>query len=121
MHKFTFLLLLSIALTGITTAQTHLEFSHYKAYNKVEFDYTVLTPDNYDKNKAYPALFAFSSGDQDREAIEWAVKHMWGVEKSQDWLIILPTIPRTELAYPSLTSCTGSVPGSDKEGLQSKR
>lgn len=93
MKKYTLLLLLSFALTGITTAQTHLEFSHYKAYNKVEFDYTILTPENYDKNKAYPALFAFSSGDQDREAIEWAVKHMWGVEKSQDWLIILPTIP----------------------------
>ena len=93
MKKFACFILLSCLLTGITNAQTHVKFAHYKAHNNVEFDYTVLIPPDYDKNKAYPALLAFSAGEQDQEAVTWAARHMWEAEQSQDWLIILPTIP----------------------------
>lgn len=95
MYKSSSIFALLFLLTTAAVGQSHsLEFSSYKAPNKVSFEYVVLTPANYDKNKAYPALLAFSAGDQDRKAVTWSAQHMWGPDNQRDWIIVLPTIPK---------------------------
>ena len=94
MYKSSYLFTILCLFATVACGQSHdLKFSHYKAHNNVSFDYVVLEPANYDKTKAYPALLAFSGDNQDRQAVSWSAKHMWGTDDKRDWLIILPTIP----------------------------
>ena len=92
----------NIVLTGILlmgcTAQSNAQdsdqmFAPYKAFNGVEFEYTILKPTDYDASKSYPALIAFPPGEMDRTAAEWSVENLWGGRETDGWLIIIPTIP----------------------------
>lgn len=95
MYKSSSVFALLFLLTSAAFGQSHgLEFLSYKAPNKVSFEYVVLTPADYDKNRAYPALLAFSGDDQDRNAVSWTARHMWGPDSQRDWIIVLPTIPK---------------------------
>jgi len=70
-----------------------LTFTHYKAFNGVEFDYTVLLPESYEADNDYQALFVFAQGDMDQDALRWSAENIFGSDEAADWLIILPTIP----------------------------
>ncbi len=74
-------------------ASEELTFTHYKAFNGVEFDYTVLLPESYDADKEYRALFVFAQGEMDRDALRWSTENIFSPDQAADWLIVLPTIP----------------------------
>jgi len=74
-------------------ASSEATFEHYKAFNNIEFDYTILMPASYDADQEYPALFVFSDGEMDRESVSRAAEDMFGSSAAAEWLIILPTIP----------------------------
>ena len=91
-------LLAIVLIFGVTTAcgqsGEDVTFTHFKAPNRVEFDYTVLVPDSFDPGAEYPTIIAFPPGDMNREAVIWSVENIWGATEGREWLIVIPTIPK---------------------------
>ena len=93
--RTTLLLFASMLVIAFSASAQSVEvtFTHFRAPNRVEFDYTVLKPASFDPAKSYEAVFAFPSGDMGQDDIRWAADNYWGEAADRDWLIVIPTIP----------------------------
>lgn len=77
---------------GLTKSE--VEFKTFKAFNGVEFEYTVLVPDNYDDQNGSPGLISFGSMKYDKDMVKWTINNIWSNYKRGDHLIVVPIAPK---------------------------
>ncbi|RMF81167.1 MAG: hypothetical protein D6737_05870, partial [Chloroflexi bacterium] len=61
--------------------------------NGVTLQYALVTPDDFDVTRTYPALLALPPGDQTMQMVDWGLKY-WAEEAARrSWLVVSPASP----------------------------
>ena len=58
-----------------------------------DLTYAVVTPENFDPEKTYPAVLALPPGDGSREMVENALQSYWGYGKPRGYIVVNPVAP----------------------------
>ena len=58
-----------------------------------DLTYAVVTPENFDPEKIYPAVLALPPGDGGRDMVEAALQGYWGHGKPRGYIIVNPVAP----------------------------
>ncbi len=62
--------------------------------------YVVVLPNNYDPNKAYPAVLAFPPGGQDLETVHSTVDHVWKTQaETRGYIVVEPAAPGGQMFF----------------------
>lgn len=69
-------------------------FLPFKAHNGVELPYTVITPTNYDRSQAYPALFVFPSLTYDMKKAHAIQEDFFTSASNENWIIVIAVAPK---------------------------
>ncbi|NRB52347.1 MAG: hypothetical protein HRU41_32100 [Saprospiraceae bacterium] len=69
-------------------------FQPFKARNGVAFTYLKLLPENYQADRAYPAMLVFPAMEQHSDKAKWLVKKLFAKSHNQDWIVIVVDAPK---------------------------
>ncbi len=69
-------------------------FQPFKAHNGVAFTFLKLLPENYQADRAYPAMLVFPAMEQHSDKAKWLVKKLFANNHNQDWIIIVVDAPK---------------------------
>lgn len=69
-------------------------FQPFKAHNGVAFSYLKLLPENYQADRAYPAMLVFPAMEQHRDKANWLVDRLFTKSHNQDWIIVVVDAPK---------------------------
>ena len=58
-----------------------------------DLTYAVVTPENFDPEKTYPAVLALPPGDGGREMVQNALESYWGQGKLRGYIVVNPVAP----------------------------
>ena len=64
-----------------------------------DLTYAVVAPENFDPEKAYPALLALPPGDGGRQMVEAALEGYWGYGKTRGYIVVNPVAPKGVLFF----------------------
>ena len=98
-RPFTSSLLMTVLAFVVTTgcqAQTNTDgaYEAFKAYNNITIHYTVLLPEGYDANRAYPAIVAFPADEMGQADADEMTERLWKTPASREgWIIVVPLVP----------------------------
>ncbi len=81
------------------TKPTHIapaesSFQAFKAHNGVTFSYLKLLPEQYQSDKAYPAMLVFPAMEQHREKAAWIAEKLFTAGHNRDWIVIVVDAPK---------------------------
>ena len=69
-------------------------YQTFKAFNNIVIPYAVYLPEEFDPDRAYPAVLAFPSGEMGRDDADEMTEHMWSTPASRgEWIVVVPLVP----------------------------
>lgn len=79
--------------SGISCNALSENQKRFKAFNGVEFEYSVLLPIDYQSSKAYRTVIAFAGMEPEKDLAEWSETHLWKNHQNYQSIIIVPEVP----------------------------
>ncbi len=65
------------------------QFKTMATADGTQLSYSVILPDNYDKDKTYPVLIGFGPGNESEEAARFGLAAFWGQKSAErGWIVI---------------------------------
>ena len=69
-------------------------YQTFTAYNNIVIEYTVLLPEGFDEDRAYPAVLAFPSGAMGRADADAMTERLWSTPAARgEWIVVVPLVP----------------------------
>ncbi|WP_422358767.1 hypothetical protein [Reichenbachiella sp.] len=72
------------------------EWKTFNTFNKLQIEYTVLLPKEFDPNKTYPAVLSFSTYRYNKEKTLSMANEFWNEATMEDYIVIVPTSPKDQ-------------------------
>ena len=87
------LIVLTIFIPFLSCDAQNGKQDNFKAYNGVEFEYTVLLPGDYNGDKSYKTVIAFAGMDSDKDLADWSIQNLWKHQQHYNSIIVVPRVP----------------------------
>ena len=92
MHVHFLLLIIALVFCSVSVEAAELEFSKMTV-GKIELQYTVVVPDDFDSSQEYPILVALPPGAQNKQMVQASFNLYWNAGKKNGWIVVSPAAP----------------------------